>query len=403
MNILFIHRSFPGQFKYLCAALTLDPSNKVVFITEDEQNQIKGVEKILYKPEVYREQNKYLKVYDFAVSQALSVAQKAQELKEQGFIPDIIYGFLGWGCSMFIKEVFPDVPLLCYCEWYLNPEGAKLGFDGKPLNIEERMKLRCDNSHPLMTLSLCDGAIAPTQWQKSQFPKEFQDKIKVVHDGFDTGMFVPDVEAKFVVQDKNLELTTKDEVITYGTRGFEPCRGFPEFMEAVAVLLKKRPKAHFLIAGNDTVHYSEKQEKTYKEIMLEKLDLDMNRVHFVGTLPFKEYIKFLQVSSAHVYLTYPFVLSWSVLESMSTGCCLVASNTATILEVIKDNYNGLLTDFFDVNQLVEKIEYALDNKEKMQEIRKNARQTIVNEYDLTMSLVQHIQTMQDVMKNKVNR
>lgn len=398
MNILFIHRSFPGQFKYLAAALTLDPNNKVVFITEDEQNHIQGVNKILYKSEVNNKQNKYLKVYDFAVSQALSVAKKAQELKDQGFIPDIIYGFLGWGCSMFIKEVFPDVPLLCYCEWYLNPEGAKLGFGGEALGLEDRMKLRCDNSHPLMTLSLCDGAIAPTQWQKNQFPKEFQDKIKVVHDGFDTGIFVPNEEAKFIVKDKNLELTTKDEIITYGTRGFEPCRGFPQFMEAVEVLLKKRPKAHFLIAGDDNVYYSERKEKTYKTLMLEKLNLDMSRVHFVGTLPLKEYIKFLQVSSVHIYLTYPFVLSWSVFEAMSSGCCLVASNTAPVLDVVKDNYNGLLTDFFDVNQLAEKIEYALDNKEKMAAIRENARKTVVNEYDLTMSLYQHIQMIQNLVK-----
>jgi glycosyltransferase involved in cell wall biosynthesis len=285
------------------------------------------------------------------------------------------------------------VPFVAYCEWYLNPTGANIGFDGTEISLEEKERLRCNNAHVLTTLAAADSAISPTQWQKEQFPKEFHHKISVIHDGVDTGLFAPDEIVKFTIN--NVEFTKNDEVITYGTRGFEPTRGFPQFMEAAEKLLKKRPNAHILIAGENKVHYGAKNVD-YKALMLKNLDLDMNRVHFVGTLPYNEYKKFLQVSTVHVYLTYPFILSWSILDAMSTGCCLVASNTAPVLEVIEDNYNGLLTDFFNVDKIVEKIEYALENKEKMQQIRQNARQSVVEKYDLAKVVPLQLLALQKV-------
>lgn len=400
MKILFVHRGFPGQFKYLAAALTLNPNNQIIFLTEDETGQIKGVNKIVHKVKTdnHKVHNHYTKQYDIAVERALKTAEQAEKLKNEGFIPDLIYGFSGWGSSMFIKDVFPEVPFICYCEWFLNPENSHLDFDGTKLALKDRAKLRCDNAHVLTTLSLCDGAISPTNWQKSQFPKELQNKITVIHDGVDVGLFEPNKDVKFIIKDKNLELTTNDEVITYGTRGLEPTRGFPQFMEAISILLKKRPNAHFVIAGDDTVCYSYRTESTYKKKMLEKFDIDLKRVHFVGTLPYNDYAKFLQVSSCHVYLTYPFVLSWSILDAMSAGCCIVGSNTQPVQEVIEDNYNGLLCEFFDVNQLVEKIEYTLGNKDKMVSIRNNARNLMLDKYDLLKTVPQQINFLQGFIK-----
>jgi len=194
-----------------------------------------------------------------------------------------------------------------------------------------------------------------------------------------------------LIKDKNIELRAQDEVITYGTKGMERYRGFPQFMEAAAKILKRRPNAHVVIAGTDATYYSPKLPNgTYKELMLKKLNLDMKRVHFVGVLNFNDYVKFLQISSAHVSSTFPYVLSWSILDAMSVCCPIIASNTAPVTEVVKDNYNGLLFDFFDVNQLVEKIEYSLDNKDKMDKIRVNARQTVLDNYDLRKVLPQQI-------------
>jgi glycosyltransferase involved in cell wall biosynthesis len=402
MNILFLHRNFPAQFRHIATVLARDPNNKVVFITNREDLNIQGIQKIVYKlkREVPKNCHNYLKFYEESIIHGQAVAEVAIRLKKQGFTPDIIYGHT-WGSTMFMKDIFPNVPLLCYFEWFYNVEGADIGFDGNLPNEDIKARTRCKNSHLLVDLYSCDAGISPTQWQKNQFPKEFHHKIHVLHDGVDTDFCKPDNDAKLLIKDKNIELTAKDEVITYATRGMEPYRGFPQFMEAVEKLLKKRPNAHIVIGGEDRICYGPQLSKgTFKEIMLNKLDLDMSRVHFTGGLPYNEYVKLLQISSAHVYLTYPFVLSWSLLDAMAAGCPIIASNTKPVLEVMQDNYNGLLVDFYDVNQIVEKVEYSLDNKDKIQQIRHNTRKTIIENYALKDLLPKHIKFLENLAFNK---
>lgn len=389
MNILFIHKNLPGQFKYLTLVLANNSGCNVHFITEDKDLEINGVTKHVYKPlfKSLNNCNPLLHHYEEVLTHAEPITKIARKLKDEGFKPDVIYAFSYWGGAMFIKDIFPDVPLITYFEWFNNAEGADVGFDGNLPDDKFKEKIRCRNAPSLVDLYSCDAGICPTHWQKAQFPKEFHNKISVIHDGIDTQSCQPDSNATYFIKDKNLILSTKDEVITYGTRGMEPYRGFPEFMQAAEILLKKRPNAHVVIAGADAVYYGAPLEKgTYKELMLKKLDLDMNRIHFLEGLSMSDYTKFLQISSAHVYLTYPFVLSWSILNAMSCACPIIASNTAPVLEVMQDNYNGLLFDFYNVDQLVEKVEYALDckinNKDKMQEIRNNARKTVLENYDI---------------------
>ena len=419
MNILFIHRDFPGQFKYLIWALTKIPNCKIFFITEDKNIQIEGVEKITYTvaPKEYDSEDSFLKRYENILAHAQAATEKAKELKEKGIIPDVIYGFNPWGLNLFMKDIFPNIPLISYCEWFYNSKGADIGFDGRTFSDDAMGQMRLKNSHLLIDLYSSDICVSPTNWQKQQFPKEFHDKIKVIHDGVSADIFKPDNNAKFIIPDKNIELTssvgslphhqevennlvltTKDEVITYATRGMELYRGFPQFMEAVEKLLKKRPNAHIVIAGCDKAFYGTMlKNETYKEHMLKKLNLDMNRVHFVGILPSEQYLKLLQISSVHVYMTFPFILSWSFMEAMSTGCCIVASNTPPVTEIIKDNYNGLLVNFFDIGNLVKKIEYALDNKEKMEEIKNNARKTIIENYDIKIVLPKQVDLINSLL------
>lgn len=400
MNILFLHRSFPAQFKHLATALAADPLNIVMFITNTEADEIDRVIKFVYNiGQKADKTHPYLEAYEEAILHGQSAANIAGALKMKGVVPDIIIGF-SWGPPMFIKEVFPDVPFLCYFEWFGKTKDSVFDFGGVVLNEDQKARIKCSNSHVLMDLYNCDAGITPTQWQKQQFPKEYQNKIQVIHDGIDTDICKPDSNAKFLIKDKNLELSAKDEVITYATRGMEPYRGFPQFMRAIEKILQKRPNAHIVIAGADAVCYSPRlAEVTYKDFMLNQLDLDMRRVHFTGTLPYDEYIKLLQISSVHIYLTYPFILSWSVLEAMSSGCCVIASDTKPVLEVIKDNYNGLLVDFFNIDQLVEKIDYVLDNQNNMQTIRANARQTILDNYDLSKLLPKQIDFIKTLVNN----
>lgn len=400
MNILFLHRDFPGQFKYIAPELAKNPLNLVMFMTAEDKIQVSGINKLVYKiqQKVPNNCNPYLSDYEEAVLHGQAAANIALSMKKRGITPDIIYGH-SWGSTMFMKDIFPDVPLLCYFEWFCNADGAAIGFDGNIPNTKYREKIRYNNARHLIDLYSCDAGISPTQWQKSQFPKEFHNKIKVIHDGVDTDVCKPDKDATFIIPDKNLELSAKDEVITYATRGMEPFRGFPQFMEAVEKLLKKRPNAHFIIGGNDKVCYGEPLNKgTYKELMLKNLDIDLNKVHFVEALTFNEYVKILQISSAHIYSTVPFVLSWSILEAMATECCVIASNTPPVLEVMEDNQNGLLFDFYNVDQLVEKIEYSLDNKDKMKEIRQNARQTVMDKYALKDLLPRQIEYIESLIR-----
>lgn len=400
MIILFLHRSFPGQFKYIAQEFAKDPLNVVMFVTAEDKIQIKGINKLVYKPnmESMKTFHPYLKGYEECVIHGQAAASLLMTMKAKGIKPDIIFGF-SWGPPMFVKEIFPDVPFLCYFEWFGRSTGSVFDFGKHVLTEDQKANIKCHNAHVLIDLYECDAGISPTEWQKKQMPKEFQHKIKVIHDGVDTEVCKPDKDAKFIVKDTNLELTTKDEVITYATSGMEPYRGFPQFMEAVEKLLKKRPNAHFVIAGEDRVCYGTPlKQGTYKELMLKKLNIDLNRVHFVGRLSFEEYIKLLQVSSVHVYLTYPFILSWSILEAMAVECALVASNTKPVIEVVKDNHNGLLVDFFDVYELVKKIEYALNNPDKMKEIKANARQTIIDKYELKDCLAKQIEYIADLIR-----
>ena len=403
MNILFLHRNFPAQFRHILPVLANDKNNRVVFITNNDKMNMDNVLKVVYKlkRDVPDNCHRYLRTYEESVIHGQSAAEAAIYLKEQGFIPDVIYAH-SWGQAMFIKDVFPDSPLLCYFEWFYDKNTGDVGFDGKPLNIDDYAKLRAKNAPLLIDLYSSDAGICPTQFQKKQFPKEFDNKIKVMHDGVNVDFCRPDENASFTIEDKNLTLTRNDEVITYATRGMEAYRGFPEFMRATEKLLKKRPNLHVVIGGEDRVCYGPQlANTTYKQMMLKELNLDMNRVHFVGPLPYYKYVNLLQITSAHLYLTYPFVASWSLLEAMACGAPIVASSTEPVLEFVKDGENGILFDFYDIDEQVRKVEFALDNKDLMQPLRENARKTIVENYNINDLLPKHIEYLKSLAKKRM--
>lgn len=397
MNILFLHRNFPAQFKHVIAELKKDSKNKIVFITANNNIEIPGIKKITYKVEKQNENEEYLDYYSDAIGHAKAAAEEILKLKEAGFIPDIIYGH-DWGPTIFVKDIFPNVPFLCYFEWFYTTEGADLGFDGRIPNVYTKSKVRCKNSSILMNLCSCDAGIVPTKWQKTQFPNEFSNKLQVIYDGIDTNLCKPDNSATFSIG--NLELSQNDEVITYTARGLEPYRGFPQLMMTIKKLQIIRPNVHFVIAGEDKAFYGGNLEgTTYKEFMLDKLNIETKNVHFVNTLPFEEYLKILQISSAHIYLTYPFVLSWSMLEAMACGCCIIASNTKPVTEIITDNINGLLADFYNIDEIVNKVIFALENNAEAKSIRQNARTTILEKYSLKKMLPKQINLINNLIKN----
>ncbi|MBH8553695.1 glycosyltransferase [Nostocaceae cyanobacterium CENA357] len=406
MRILFLHPNFPAQFRHVAAALAKDKNNQVFFGTTRQEGKLPGVNRVVYSPkrEARPETHHYVRPLENAVLQGQGVYRLAEQLKARGFVPDVVYGHSGWGPTLFIKDIFPQAKLLCYFEWFYHAHGTDADFDPSDrLTTDDEARIRIKNAPILQDLYSCDRGLSPTYWQRQQFPLEYHNKITVLHDGVDTNFFCPKPGAKLVLPRINLDLSHVEELVTYVARGMEPYRGFPQFIEAVALLQQKRPNCHVVIVGENRVAYGKplRDGKTYKEAMLEQYDLDLSRVHFTGWLPYEEYLQVLQASAAHVYLTRPFVLSWSMLEVLSAGCLLIGSRTAPVAEVVQDGVNGLLADFFSPQEICDRILEALNHPDKMAAIRAQARQTILERYDLAQLLPQHLQWIQQSEERKL--
>lgn len=385
-NILFLHPNIPGQFKHLCHLLAKD--HRVVFITKENNKEIPGVYKCTYKmdKDMSSRTHRYLQNFEMAVHQGQEVWRTAKMLKDkEGFVPDVVVTHPGWGDALFVKDIFPDAPLLSFFEFYYALEGADIGFDPtEKIHPDTVTRVRMKNSCNLHNLEACDWGLSPTWWQMHLHPKEFHHKISVMHDGIDTDLIQPDDDVSVTIN-KNLKLHKSDEVVTYFARNFEPYRGFPTFMRAAAKILKARPNVQIVVVGADGVSYGKKlpEGQTYRKLMMKEVQFsDPSRIHFVGFLPHEKLRKMMQVSSAHIYLTFPFVLSWSSMEAMASECLMIASNTKPVIEVMEDQQNALLVDFFNADDVAEKVIKTFEHKDRHRDIRKAARQTILDKYDL---------------------
>jgi len=322
-----------------------------------------------------------------ALRRAFVVARAARRLREQGFRPDAVCAHNGWGEGIFLKDELPEARFQLYCEFFYNRHGADVGFDPEfPPKGEVGHRLRLMNAPILLALEACDAGLTATRWQRAQFPEIFRARIEAAHEGIDTKLVAPRADAVFEVPEYSVRLTAADNVVTYTTRNFEPYRGFHIFMRAVPGILERCPQAHVVIVGNDHVSYSPRlpQGQSYRLRAMKELEgrLDLGRVHFLPSLTYERYLSLLQVSSAHVYLTYPFVLSWSLLEAMSAGCLVIASRTAPVEEVVRDGENGVLFDFFSPGAIVENVERALKEPGAFKAMRERAREFVVENYDL---------------------
>jgi glycosyltransferase involved in cell wall biosynthesis len=391
MNILFIHQNFPGQFKFLAPALAANPAHTVVAMTMQKvtAGEWQGIRLAPYTASRGTTPNVHPWVSDFETKTIRGEAcfRAALKLREEGFSPDVIIAHPGWGESLFLKDVWPKAKLGIYSEFFYHPEGADVGFDPefKGSDPGEVCRLRLKNLNNLLHFEIADAGISPTHWQASTFPEPFRSKITVVHDGIDTTAIAPNPNVSLTLGG-NLTLTRQDEIITFASRNLEPYRGYHIFMRALPKILAARPNARVMIVGADGVSYGARPPdgRKWKDIFLEEMkdSMDLSRVHFLGTVSYSHFISLLQLSTVHVYLTYPFVLSWSLLEAMSVGCAIVASDTPPLREAIRHDETGRLVDFFDVTTLADQVCVLLDDPPARARLGANARAFAQANYDL---------------------
>jgi glycosyltransferase involved in cell wall biosynthesis len=398
LEILFVHPNFPGQFRKVAAALARQPGVRVVGVGDESwmrsTTPLDGVPVIGYPAPDGGDKallHPWSRHFDAAVRRGEQVMNTLAAHKEKGLEPDVIVTHSGWGDAYFLRDFFPGTKVVGLFEYYYHARGADVGFDPEfPSSMKDIFRLRALNATQLMALDACDVCFCPTQWQRSRFPAVWQERLGLMHEGIDTQTVCPDATAQVVLPD-GTTLKAGDEVLTFVSRNLEPYRGYHVFMRALSAILDARPNCHVVIVGADGAAYgpSAGRGQTYRERYLGEVvdELDMSRVHFTGTLVHADYVRVLQVSRLHVYLTYPFILSWSALEAMAAGCLVLASATPPVEEVITEGVNGLLFPFHSPRTLAKRAIDALAQPADYDDMRQAARQTIMERYDFeTVSL-----------------
>ena len=410
MRILFIHQNFPGQFKLLPACLAQEADNQVVCLggasNIAQQNHRLPFQWFCYNARLPKEpqSHHYLHSFEQAIRRGQDVVTACKQLRASGFVPDLIIGHPAWGELLFIKDLFPVARLIAYFEFFYQDSGADFGFDPEfRSTFDDRCKLRIRNSTQLHALSECDAGISPTSWQHSTYPVREQPRIRVIHEGFNLDLVRRDAKASFRLPDGR-KLTRQEKVITFVSRQLEPYRGFHVFMRALPALQRAIPDAQFVIVGGDGVSYGSPPPPPYTSYRVKLLaevgdQIDASRTHFVGRLPYTQYLSLMQISRLHVYLTYPFVLSWSMLEAMACGAPVLGSATPPVKEVIRDGVNGYLFDFFNVDELVAcAVKILAQNEGITSAIREAARHEIESRFSFNQnSLPAYQQLIRDVI------
>ncbi len=394
-TILFIHQNFPGQFVHLAASLAERPDTRVVAVRSTGQKLHPKIRSLQYNPlEGLPDQSlppchPWVADAQIKALRAEAVLRLLAKERAAGLQPDLIIGHTGWGELLAIRQLFPHAPILGYQEFFYHLHGADINYDPEftANHPAEPGRIAFKTSTQFLDQATIDWGLAPTWWQWSLFPPSMRSRMSVIHDGIDGDLIRPDLGATLRIKRAGLTLKPGDEVVTFVNRNLEPYRGFHNFMRMLPDLQRLRPNAQVVIIGGNQISYGQpapKQFQTWKRYMLHEIGalLDPSRLHFIGHVPHQTLHDVLRISACHVYLTVPFVLSWSLLEAMACGALVVASATPPVQEVIRDGLNGRLVPFADPLALALTVAEVLAHPERQQPLRRAARRTVLEHYDL---------------------
>jgi len=405
VNILFVHQSFPGQYVHVVRALAAQAGHQLVALGIEPclVSLPAGVHYIRYN----LKRGNGTDVHPLAaetetkVIRAEACAAAAHQLRQQGFMPDLICAHPGWGESLFLGDIWPGAPTLSYQEFYYAPRGLDTDFDhelqGIP-NWASCAKVRMKNAYLQLALEASRWNITPTAFQRSTFPCHWQQRISAIHDGIDCQAAAPNPSPRALTLADGTLLQPGEPIVTFVNRRLEPTRGCHTFIRAIPYLQELAPTARIVVVGETRgVSYGAAcPNGEWKDHFLRDIEgrYDSSRVHFLGTIPYQQFLPLLQLSACHVYLTYPFVLSWSLLEAMACACPVVGSATAPVQEVIRDGENGLLVDFFSATDLAIAVADLLAHRERAQQLGAAARATVSKQYSLEVCLPRQLSLMQ---------
>lgn len=392
MNILLVHQNYPGQFSHLGPALVLQGHCVKALRLHDKRlsSALAGVDLVQWAPSrgTCKQAHPWVHDMETKLIRGEAAGHCAEQLRREGWQPDVIVGHPGWGDMLFLHHIWPGIPQLHFLEFMYSDTGLDVDFDPEFYKNDWQTSARvtAKNAPNLLSLQVMNQGMSPTRFQANTFPSWCQRKIAVIHDGIDTSLVKPNANAIFELGGRVQPLRVGAPIITFVNRNLEPYRGYHRLMRALPAIQRHCPEAICVLVGGDDVSYGSRPEggKSWKQIYLDEMasQLDMSRVHLPGRLPYSQYLSLLQVSACHVYFTYPFVLGWSCLEAMAAGCYVVGSDTAPVQEVISDGVEGRLVNFFDEDGLVEAVVMALKEPDRTQPFREAARARILRKYDL---------------------
>lgn len=406
MKILFIHQNFPGQYRELVHWLAARGDHRIVALCQRRDlPKIKGVTVLRYRPHHTPAEDAYAltKYWEECAGAGYGVARACQQLAAEGFVPDLILGHVGWGEMTFVRQVWPDVPQIGFFEYFFLAQGGSVGYDPEfPASEHAPFVMHARNAVNYANIQTVDLGHSPTLWQRDTFPESFHDRIYTCHDGIRTDLLRPDPQAAVPLGRLDRALTRDDEVITYMARNLEPTRGFHQFMRALPAILEARPSARALVIGGNEASYGRKSEAEggYRAEMEREVGhlIDWDRVHFLGRVPYADYQRIIQISRCHIYLTVPFVLSWSLLECMAMEATIVASDVAPVREAVSHGETALLVDFLRPEALAAQVIEVLERPRDFAHLGPAARARAVAAYDFhTRCLPVHVERMNSLL------